>query len=77
MGTLRTKLLLCALLGFGLALLPMTRVEAKTQLTSGAIQEVDADTLRELLATFEQAERAMKARDLDGIMVLYSDEYYY
>lgn len=52
-------------------------VEAKTQLTSGTIQEVDAQTLKELLATFEQAEQAMQARDLDGIMALYSEDYLY
>ena len=54
--------------------LPLS-TEAKTQLTSGAIQEVDTETLNELLATFEQAEKAMHAHDLDGIMALYSEEY--
>ncbi|HSA62485.1 MAG TPA: nuclear transport factor 2 family protein [Nitrospiraceae bacterium] len=52
-------------------------VEAKTQLTSGTIQEVDPQTLKELLATFERAEQAMQARDLDGIMALYSEDYLY
>jgi ketosteroid isomerase-like protein len=51
--------------------------EAKTQLTSGTIQEVDPQTLKELLATFERAEQAMQAHDLDGIMALYSEEYHY
>lgn len=51
--------------------------EAKTQVTSGTIQEVDPQTLKDLLATFEQAEQAMQARDLDGIMALYSEEYLY
>lgn len=51
--------------------------EAKTQLTSGTIQEVDPQTLKDLLATFELAEQAMQARDLDGIMALYSEEYLY
>lgn len=52
-------------------------LQAKTQLTPTTIQEVDQSTLDELLATFEQAERAMQARDLDGIMTLYSEEYAY
>jgi ketosteroid isomerase-like protein len=52
-------------------------IAAKTQLTSGTIQDVDAPTLTELLATFEQAERAMQARDLEGIMALYSEDYLY
>jgi ketosteroid isomerase-like protein len=50
---------------------------AKTQLTPTTIQEVEQDTVSELLATFEQAEQAMQAHDLDGIMALYSDEYAY
>ena len=69
LGAFGCALLLCASGG--------TLVEAKTQLTTGAIQEVDASTLKELLATFEQAEQAMQARDLDGIMALYADEYLY
>lgn len=51
--------------------------EAKTQLMPGGIQEVDSATLKELLLTFEQAEQAMEARDLEGIMALYSDDYLY
>ena len=50
---------------------------AKTQLNPGIIQEVDQQIVNELLATFEQAERAMQAHDLVGIMALYSDEYQY
>ena len=54
---------------------PMT--EAKTHVTPSTIQEVDPQTLKELLSTFEQAEQAMQARDLEGIMALYSDKYLY
>lgn len=57
------------------AMPPIT--DAKTQLTPSTIQEVDPQTLQDILATFEQAERAMTARDLDGLMALYSDEYFY
>src|SRR5512145_1579492 len=56
---------------------PPTAVEAKTQLMPGGIQEVDSETLKELLNTFEQAELAMQAHDLDRIMALYSDDYLY
>jgi ketosteroid isomerase-like protein len=52
-------------------------LEAKTQLTPATTQEVEQQTVDELLAAFEQAEKAMQARDLDGIMALYSDEYAY
>lgn len=52
-------------------------VLAKTQITTTTLQEVDQDTVNELLATFEQAERAMRLRDLDGVMAIYSDKYAY
>lgn len=64
-------------LALSLALFPPIPVEAKTQLTPSTIQEVEQQTVDELLATFEQAEQAMQAQDLDGIMALYSDEYAY
>ena len=63
--------------GVGLWLSPSTPAIAKTQTTANTIQEVDSTTLAELLSTFEQAELAMQANDLDGIMALYSDDYYY
>jgi ketosteroid isomerase-like protein len=56
---------------------PQPMAEAKTQLTTGTIQEAEPQTVKELLATFEQAEQAMQARDLDEIMALYSEEYHY
>ena len=72
---------IAVLLGVSLSLsvgmLPASGVEAKTQTTSSTIQEVDAATLGELLSTFELAEQAMQAYDLDGIMALYSDDYFY
>lgn len=52
-------------------------LEAKTQLTPATIQEVEQQTVDELLATFEQAEKSMQAHDLDAIMALYSDGYAY
>ena len=66
-----------ACLGIGLwAAQPLLAV-AKTQVTASTIQEVDPQTTKDLLATFEQAEQAMQAHDLDGIMALYADDYYY
>lgn len=52
-------------------------VSAKTQITPSTIQEAHPQTVKELLATFELAEQAMQAHDIEGIMALYSDEYYY
>src|SRR4029079_6652454 len=54
-----------------------TAADAKTQLLAGVIQEVDSETLKELVWTFEEAEHAMQARDVDKIMELYSDDYLY
>jgi ketosteroid isomerase-like protein len=54
-----------------------TAADAKTQLLAGVIQEVDSETLKELVWTFEEAEHAMQARDVDKIMALYSDDYLY
>jgi ketosteroid isomerase-like protein len=50
---------------------------AKTQFTPTTVQEVDRQTVNELLATFEQAEHAMQSHDLDGIMDVYADKYAY
>lgn len=69
---------LCAVcVGLVLWVAPSAVVSAKTQVTPSTIQEVEAQTAKELLSTFELAELAMQARDLDGIMALYSDDYYY
>lgn len=64
-------------LGLGLWVSHASPAFAKTQVTANTIQEVDPQTAKDLLATFEQAEQAMQAQDLDGIMALYSDDYYY
>ena len=67
--------LFCLSLSVGVPLPPLA--EAKIQVTSGTIQEVDPQTVKELLTIFEHAEQAMQAHDLDGIMALYSEEYHY
>jgi ketosteroid isomerase-like protein len=66
---------LCLILSLG----PFTasHVDAKTQLTPATIQEVEQTTVDELLKTFQLAEEALQAQDLDGIMALYADEYAY
>lgn len=68
--------IVCALCA-SLSLWTSPLIEAKTQLTPNTIQEVEQQTVNELLTTFEQAEQAMKAHDLEGIMALYSDVYQY
>jgi ketosteroid isomerase-like protein len=75
---IRLVTIFCALVaGVSYWVSPQPFTEAKTQLSSGMTQDVDPQTLKELLATFEQAEQAMQARDLDGIMALYSEDYLY
>lgn len=38
---------------------------------------MEPQVLKELLSIFEQAEQAMQARDIEGVMALYSDNYLY
>ena len=66
------------LLGFTLALcvIPSAGV-AMTQIVPEAKIHVDQQTVHELTSTFDQAEEAIRSRDLDGLMSLYSDRYAY
>lgn len=73
----RIAVLLGVFLSLSVGTLHTPDAEAKTQTTSSTIQEVDSATLAELLSTFEQAEQAMQSQNLDGVMALYSDDYYY
>jgi hypothetical protein len=52
-------------------------VAAKTQVLAGATPEADEKTVREILAVFDRAEKAIESRDLDGLMTLYSSNYNY
>ncbi len=44
---------------------------------TGSVIEVDQATLNAVLGAFEQAEDAIKAHDLDKVMVIYSSQYNY
>ena len=44
---------------------------------TGSVIEVDTATLKAVIGTFEQAEEAVKAHDLDKVMVIYSPQYNY
>jgi hypothetical protein len=50
---------------------------AEMQLLPGAAADLDQATVDEVLATFRQAEQALRAGDVDGIMALYSEQYNY
>lgn len=64
----------CLLVSVGVAL---TTVDAKVEILPGTTLEADEDTVKAILATFERAEEALKARDIDGIMAIYSESYNY
>jgi hypothetical protein len=55
----------------------MSVVRAETHLLPGTQAEADDKTVKELLAVFERAEQAVKNRDLEGVMALYSKQYNY
>lgn len=44
---------------------------------TGSVIEIDQTTLKAVLSTFEQAEEAIKAHDLDKVMGIYSPHYNY
>lgn len=54
-----------------------TPAVAESRLLPGAETEADEKTVKELLAVFERADRAVRSRDLDGVMAVYSDRYNY
>lgn len=54
-----------------------TGVFAETHLLPGTQAEADDKTVKELLAVFERAEQAVKNRDIEGVMAVYSKQYDY
>lgn len=50
---------------------------AVVEILPGTTLEADEETVKAILATFERAEEALKARDIDGIMAVYSEAYNY
>ena len=68
-------LLICLVIA-SMTVLPCAAT-GKTQVNSNSTQEVDRETVNELMAIFDQAEQAMQSHDLDGIMAIYADDYAY
>ena len=66
-------LILIAFLFQGLTL----PVLAKTKITPGADVQADDKSVREILVSFHKAEEFLEARNLDGLMGLYSKDYNY
>jgi len=50
---------------------------ALTQILPEAIVEADQQSLMELISTFDRAEEAIRARELDALMALYATTYQY
>lgn len=50
---------------------------AGTQILSEATIEADAATVLEITSTFDQAEEAIRSRDLEALMALYAQNYRY
>jgi len=53
------------------------RVGAKITVPSGSVIEADEPTVKSVVAMFERAEQAIKARDLDAVMAFYATNYNY
>ncbi len=70
-----------ARLGFGLAstlaLAIVGQAAAKVDLMLGSEAQAEEQVVKDLVAVFDKAEAAIQARDLDGVMALYSKRYNY
>jgi hypothetical protein len=56
---------------------PPTPTVAKVEVVAGAAIMADDETVKEIVASFDRAERAIQAKDMDGLMALYSKRYNY
>jgi hypothetical protein len=55
----------------------MEPAQAKIVIPAGSVIEVDEPTVKTVVEAFEQAEEAVKVRDLDRVMAIYSSQYNY
>lgn len=56
---------------------PATPTVAKVEIMTGAAIMADENSVKEIVAAFDRAEKAIQAKDLDGLMALYSKRYNY
>lgn len=52
-------------------------VDAKTDISAGAMVELDQQTVQDVLGTFQRAEEAILERNLESVMTLYASQYNY
>src|SRR5512146_3051300 len=64
------------LIGFALIASPSLAL-ALTQILPEAVIEADQQSLAELIGTFDRAQEAIRARDIDALMGLYAQNYQY
>lgn len=69
----RTSLILMAFVFVA----PVTNVLAMTQILPDSKIEGDQQSINEIIGTFDRAQEAIRARDLDALMVLYARNYHY
>ena len=60
---------------FALILLLTVRANAITDVMEGAEVQAHPETVKEILATFDRAEKALRTENIDGIMAVYSKNY--
>lgn len=65
------------LLIFLLFIAPCSVALALTQILPEAVIEADQQSLAELIGTFDRAQEAIRARDVDALMDLYAPDYQY
>ena len=64
-------------IGAVLCVLILSPASAETLLLAGAAADLDQATVNEVMATFRQADEALRARNLDGLMAFYPEQYDY
>jgi hypothetical protein len=61
----------------GLAMMPLSPATAEVQWLPDSASEVDQATTDKVLAMFRRADEALRTRDVEGVMSLYSEQYNY
>jgi len=78
MNTMRGSFLyVCALITASALTVFPAAVLALTQVLPEAVIEADQESFNELIGTFDRAQEAIRARDVDGLMALYASNYRY
>lgn len=63
--------------GLLLAIMMLSPATAEVQSLPGAAADLDQATVNDVMTTFRQADQALQAHNVDGVMALYSEQYNY